>query len=133
VERQHLVEHVKGVYAAFATGDAEAYRKSFAEDVVWHVPGDNPVSGAYRGPVEYFETMPARMGPLDRWSIAVTDVLTNQKDDAALVAFHLEGSRRGRTVDLDGFHMIRLDEAGRIVEGWGFTVDQDALDDFFSA
>jgi hypothetical protein len=86
--------------------------------VVWHVPGDNPVSGAYRGPVEYFETMPARMGPLDRWSIAVTDVLTNQKDDAALVAFHLEGSRRERTVDMDGLHMIRLDEAGRIVEGW---------------
>jgi hypothetical protein len=77
--------------------------------------------------------MPARMGPLDRWSVAVTDVMANQKDDAALVAFHLEGSRRGRTVDLDGFHMIRLDEAGRIVEGWGFTVDQDALDDFFSA
>jgi hypothetical protein len=84
--------------------------------VVWHVPGDNPVSGAYRGPVEYLETMPARMGPLDRCSIAVTDVLTNQKDDAALVAFHLEGSCRVRTVDMDGFHMIRQDEAGRIVE-----------------
>jgi ketosteroid isomerase-like protein len=133
VERQQLVEHVKAMYAAFAAGDADAYRNAFAEDVVWHVPGDNPVSGAYRGPVEYFENMPAKMGPLDRWGITVTEVLTNQKDDAALVAFHLEGARRGKTVDLGGFHMIRLDEAGRIVEGWGFTEDQDALDEFFSA
>jgi hypothetical protein len=29
--------------------------------------------------------------------------------------------------------MIRLNAEGRIVEGWGFTQDQDALDDFFSA
>jgi hypothetical protein len=29
--------------------------------------------------------------------------------------------------------MVRLDEQGRIAEGWGFTGDQDALDRFFSA
>jgi hypothetical protein len=64
VEREQLVRHVKAMYTAFATGDADAYRDAFAEDVVWHVPGDNPVSGAYRGSVQYFETMPALMGPL---------------------------------------------------------------------
>jgi hypothetical protein len=96
------------------------------------VPGDNPVSGTYRGE-EYFTTMPDRMGPLDEWTIEVTDVLTNEKDRAALVAFHLVGSRRGRSVDLNGNHVVRLDESGRIVEGWGFTGDQDALDAFFSA
>jgi hypothetical protein len=29
--------------------------------------------------------------------------------------------------------MVRLDEAGRIIEGRGFTADQDALDTFFRA
>ncbi|MEZ4541665.1 MAG: hypothetical protein R3C43_16955 [Chloroflexota bacterium] len=34
---------------------------------------------------------------------------------------------------LRGAHIMRLNAAGQIVEGWGFTKDQDALDDFFSA
>lgn len=73
------------------------------------------------------------MAPLDAWTITVTDVLTNERDDAALVAFHLEGSRKGRSVDMEGYHLIRLDDQGRIMEGWGFASDQDALDVFFSA
>jgi hypothetical protein len=34
---------------------------------------------------------------------------------------------------MGGYHMIRLNEEGRIAEGWGFVEDQDVLDDFFSA
>jgi ketosteroid isomerase-like protein len=132
MDRQQLSGRVRAIYAAFASGDPDAYRAAFSPAIVWHVPGDNPVSGTYRGE-EYFTTMPDRMGPLDEWTIEVTDVLTNEKDRAALVAFHLVGSRRGRSVDLNGNHVVRLDESGRIVEGWGFTGDQDALDAFFSA
>lgn len=133
MDRQALQQRVRSMYAAFAAGDTEAYRAAFAEDIVWHVPGDNPVSGAYRGTEEYFGTMVERMDPLDEWRITVNDVLTNETDKAALVAFHLTGSRRGRHVDMDGCHVIRLNAEGKIVEGWGFTQNQDALDEFFSA
>jgi ketosteroid isomerase-like protein len=133
MERRQLEERVRSMYAAFAAAEEAAYRAAFAEGIVWHVPGDNPVSGAYRGRSEYFETMPARMAPLDAWTITVRDVFSNQREDAALVAFHLSGSRKGRSVEMDGYHMIRLDQQGRIVEGWGFAEDQDALDAFFSA
>ena len=68
------------------------------------------------------------LAAMDAWKQA-----TIKKDGAALVGFHLVGSRRGRSVDMNGYHVVRLDESGRIVEGWGFTVDQDALDAFFSA
>src|SRR4030095_4569546 len=94
--------------------------------VVWHVPGDNPVSGEYRGE-DYFTRMPQRMAPLDEWRFTVTDVWTNEKDLAALVAFHLTGVRRGGTIDMDGHHLIRLDAAGRIVEGWGFAANHHAV------
>jgi hypothetical protein len=73
------------------------------------------------------------MSPLEKWTITVKDVLTNEKDNAALVAFHLRGSRKGTLVDMDGDHLVRLNQEGRIMEGWGFTQDQDALDEFFSA
>ena len=50
-----------------------------------------------------------------------------------VATFHLKGERRGRQVDLRGAHIMRLNEQGQVVEGWGFTDNQDALDDFFSA
>jgi hypothetical protein len=32
-----------------------------------------------------------------------------------------------------GGHLFRIESAGNVAEGWGFTVDQDALDRFFFA
>jgi uncharacterized protein len=133
MKRDEIADRVRALYAAFASGDPAAYRSAFAADVVWHVPGDNPVSGAYRGPNEYFGTMVERMAPLDEWSFAVQDVLVNEQDRAALVRLHLLGARRGARVDMGGYHLIRLDEDGKVIEGWGFTEDQASLDAFFSA
>ena len=107
------------MYDAFGRQDSEAYRGFFAEDVVWHVPGDTPVSGRYAGQAEYFDTMPERMAPLDEWRITPTRVMTNEQDAAALIAFHLTGLRRGRRIEMDGYHMVRLDEAGRGAGGLG--------------
>jgi hypothetical protein len=36
-------------------------------------------------------------------------------------------------VDLYGAHIMRLNDRGQVVEGWGFTDDQDLLDAFFAA
>jgi hypothetical protein len=131
-DRERIEAKVRDVYAALFSGDEQAYRAQFSPDVVWHVPGDNPVSGEYRG-ADYFDVMPTRMAPLDDWHMDVLDVLVNERASAAVVRFHLRGRRRGRVVDLDGCHLIRLDEAGRVLEGWGFTDDQAELDAFFSA
>jgi ketosteroid isomerase-like protein len=133
MRRAELEQHVRALYDAFASGDAQAYQAAFADAIVWHVPGDNPVSGAYSGRQAYFETMPGRMAPLDEWRFSVGEIQVNERDRAALVAVHVVGARRGRRVDMDGHHVVRLDEQGRIVEGWGFVADQAALDDFFSA
>ena len=45
-----------------------AEREAAAPDIVWHVPGHNPVSGVYRGEHEYFELLPSRMAPLTAWT-----------------------------------------------------------------
>jgi len=132
-DRARIEAGVRELYDAFASGDPDRYRSRFADDFVWHVPGDNPVSGAYRGPHEYFETMTSKMAPLDEWSFQVGDVQVNERALAAVVELKVHGVRRGVTVDLDGCHLIRLDDEGRIVEGWGFLKDQTALDEFFQA
>ena len=102
-----------------------------AEDIVWHVPGDNPVSGMYRGSDEYFNLMPSRMAPLTRWDFTLQHVMVN--GDLVVATFSMVGERKSRTISTDGAHLFRLNAAGKIVEGWGFVQKQAELDIFFSA
>lgn len=108
----------------------ESERAQIAPDIVWHVPGHNPVSGDYHGFDEYTRLMPSRMAPLTQWDFSLKDVMVN--GDHVVTSFTLQGERKGKRVDLRGAHIMRLNDAGQIVEGWGFSSDQDALDDFFS-
>jgi ketosteroid isomerase-like protein len=120
------IETVRRMYR----GD-EAERANIAANITWHVPGHNPVSGDYRGFQEYMELMPSRMAPLSQWDFEVHDVMVN--GDYVVATLSLRGERKGKTVDLRGAHIMRVNNQGQVVEGWGFTSDQDALDEFFSA
>ena len=40
---------IRDGYAAFAKGDLAALSDLFAEDLVWHVPGQSQLAGDYRG------------------------------------------------------------------------------------
>jgi ketosteroid isomerase-like protein len=111
------------------TGD-ESERLQIASDIVWHVPGHNPVSGDYHGYQEYTELMPSRMAPLTRWDFTLYKVMVNR--NYVVATFNLKGERRGKSIDLDGAHILRFNDHGQVAEGWGFTEDQDLLDDFFS-
>jgi uncharacterized protein len=111
------------------TGD-DAERANIAANIIWHVPGHNPVSGDYDGFEEYTKLMPSRMAPLASWNFEVHDVMVNGNFVVATVS--LMGERKGKKVDLRGAHILRMNEQGQVVEGWGFTSDQDTLDEFFS-
>jgi ketosteroid isomerase-like protein len=108
----------------------QAERSVAAPDIVWHVPGHNPVSGTYHGQHEYFDLLPSRMAPLDEWDVDVEDVLINE--DMAVTTVRVRGERMGRKIDLHGHHVIRLNPDGQVEEGWGFTSHQDTLDGFFA-
>ncbi len=116
---------VRSFYAA-GPADDDAARSAFASpDIVWHVPGGNRVSGDYRGATAVFETMGARMQPLDRWDIDVLDVMANA--DLVMATVRLRARRYGQHVETTGGHVFRMAE-GRIVEAWGFVSDQAGLD-----
>lgn len=112
------------------TGD-ETELAALAANIIWHVPGHNPVSGEYHGFQEYTKLMPSRMAPLTGWEFEVHDVMVNGNYVVATVS--LKGERKGRKVDVRAAHIMRINDQGQVVEGWGFTSDQDTLDDFFSA
>lgn len=131
MDRHQIEAAARAIYDP-GDGDDAAYRRRFADAIVWHVPGNNPVSGTYFGAAQYFGAMAERMAPLDEWRFTVEAVEVNLKDRAALVQFAFIGLRRGTRIASTGHHMIRFDSEGRVAEGWGFVRDQDALDAFFS-
>ena len=108
----------------------QAGEEVMAPNIVWHVPGHNPVSGTYRGTKAYHEDMVARMGPIEEWIVEVAEVMVN--GNMAVAAVTIRGLRKNHRVELEGAHVMRI-ENGKIVEGWGFVEKQDVLDDFFSA
>ncbi|MEJ7651978.1 MAG: nuclear transport factor 2 family protein [Chloroflexia bacterium] len=42
-------DRVRSAYGALASGNMEQIREYWAEDMVWLVPGHNPLSGTYNG------------------------------------------------------------------------------------
>ena len=104
------IEAVKRMYRGEVAENA-----TIASDIVWHVPGHNPVSGEYRGYQEYIELMPSRMAPLTRWDFDLGDVMVN--GSYVVATFRLRGERKGRIVNLKGAHIMRLNDRHQVVEG----------------
>ena len=127
-QRRNLAA-VRAFYGAGPAATDEERRASFAADFVWHVPGDTALSGPYAGDA-YFTEMPARMQPLDDWSIDIEHFAANE--DLVVAAGRIRGRRLGRMIDATGGHVFRFDSDSKITEAWGWCADQDKLDAFFA-
>ncbi len=117
-------------YEAFEKGDMAVLTDLFAENVVWHVPGDSPISGEHRGREAVFAAF-AKTAQLSGGSfkIEVHDVLANDEHTVALT--RATGSRQGRqltSLDTDVYHMSN----GKVTEFWSFAEDQRLTDEFWS-
>ena len=105
-------------------------RRTVAPNLIWHVPGDNPVAGTYHGFDEYASIMPTKMQPLTRWDHEIHNVMVC--GNMVTITFKIWGERKGITVEMNGAHVLRVEE-GLVAEGWGFAADQASLDKFYSA
>lgn len=117
-------------YAAFGKGDMATLTDLFSEDVVWHLPGNNQLSGVHRGRDAVFAIF-ARTTQLSggTFKIEVHDVLANDEHAVALTrgAASREG-RQLRSLDTDVYHMSN----GKVTEFWSFPEDQRKTDEFWS-
>ncbi|MEV6062327.1 nuclear transport factor 2 family protein [Nocardia asteroides] len=116
--------------AALAAGDMPALAATFADDIVWHQPGRNSLSGDHHGPDAVLELLGSFMQRSGgTFELAVTGVVESGDLVAAAVNF---SARRQGEIDLaqngiDVFHIAN----GRIAEVWLVSTDQDAEDRFW--
>jgi uncharacterized protein len=117
-------------YEAFAAGDLDTIRGLFADDVVWHVPGRNPLAGDYKGIDDVF----GFFGKLlevsgGTFKMDVHTVVADDEHGVALV--HVTGDRGGKRLDQNNAHVFHI-SAGKVTEFWGFNWDDYADDEFLS-
>jgi uncharacterized protein len=117
-------KNIEVVRQAYATGE-----NAISPNIVWHVPGHNPVSGVYKGAKAYREDMVKKMAPIDEWVVEVGEIMIN--GDLAVAAVGLRGLRKGHRIEMEGVHVMRV-QGGQVVEGWAFYENQDVLDEFFA-
>jgi len=124
-------EVLKRYVEAFERKDWEAATAFWAEDVVIHVQGRNPLAGDFLGKrafLEYHRGLFAELGGTMEL-VEVHDVLVGAEHAVALVK---ERAVRGeRSLEFDRVNVYHLQE-GKIVEIWSYDSDPYALDEFWS-
>ena len=121
---------LRKAYDAFAKGDMATLAELFAEDVVWHLPGRNPVSGVHRGRDAVFAAF-AKFFELSGGTLKLDDHTILADDEHAVALNRATASRQGRHLDLLGADVFHV-RNGRIVEFWAFSEDQRIDDEFWS-
>ena len=117
-------------YEAFARGDIAALTDMFAEDMVWHVPGNNLISGEHKGRDAVFavfaKTMELTGGT---FKIDLHDIVANDEHTVSLS--RASASRQGKQLDLRGADIYHI-RNGKVTEWWSFVEDQRLDDEFWS-
>jgi len=91
---------IRALYEMGSGGDMDAIADSFADDVVWTVPGRGAISGAKRGKEATFAFFHRVIPGLKTFNIEVHDVLAN--DTHAVVLVRYGHRREGREFNRRG-------------------------------
>jgi ketosteroid isomerase-like protein len=122
-------ELIRKGYEAFGSGDMATLDELFADDIVWHAPGRNQLSGDYRGKQEVFAQFQKVMELTGgTFKLEIHDVLAN--DEHAVVLVRATGQIEGRTLDDNGVQVLHISD-GKIAEQWLHPGDTYAGDEFW--
>jgi len=121
---------IRRFYQAIADHDFAAAESCFAEDVVWHLPGDSPIAGDHRGWPQIRDNFIAKLGPLSGGTFRadLIDVAIGERFVVAVQ--HATAAYRGKVLDISACQLITVRD-GLIHEVRGHYSDQEALDAFW--
>jgi len=117
-------------YEAFGKGDMATIAGLFADDIVWHAPGNSPLSGDFKGRDSVLALF-AKGAELSGGTLKVEvhDILANDEHGVALV--RNTAQRGGKSLDNHAVQVFHI-RGGKVVETWFHPGDQAATDEFWS-
>jgi ketosteroid isomerase-like protein len=113
-------ELVLQAYEALASGDRARISQYWAEDMIWLVPGHNPLSGLKRG-LDAFLGFMQEVGRLSGNSFYMDREAIMVSDDASADVTHNVGNRAedtSRKLDINVIHYLRWRD-DKVIEGRG--------------
>lgn len=116
-------------WQAISVGDVETVKALWAEDIVWHVTGDNPWQGSHVGVDAVLEYLAQVGESCDSYDTTLVDVLASA-DHAALFC-HISTKRDGRVLKTDQVLLARM-QRGRVCEVWTLSLDPESVRRFWS-
>ncbi|MDP9340877.1 MAG: nuclear transport factor 2 family protein [Actinomycetota bacterium] len=122
-------ELVRKGYAAFLGGDLAALNDLFADDIVWHAPGNNQLSGDFHGKDEVFGQF-AKVFELTggTFTLEIHDVIGN--DEHTVVLARATGEKDGKKLDDNSVQVFHI-TGGKVTEQWLYPANQQATDEFW--
>ena len=122
---------VRDGFDAYNRGDFAALRSVLADEILWHVGGDHPLSGDYRGRdavVNYCAmALESTGGTLKGEPL---EILANERH--AGVFQRITAERDGKRLDVVLAQALTLDDEGRWTEYWAMADRQDEVDAFWA-
>jgi ketosteroid isomerase-like protein len=117
---------LRGAYEAFGKGDLAALDDVFAEDIRWHEPGRNQLSGTYEGRAAVY-AMFGRLMELTEGSFRVEVRTVLADDDSAASIVDISARRGENSYSVTNVHVSRF-AGDRVAEFWETSGDQYAVD-----
>jgi ketosteroid isomerase-like protein len=120
---------LRDAYTAFGKGDIAALDAFFAEDIRWHEPGRNQLSGTLEGRAAVYDMFERLMAVTEgSFAIGVVSVLADDTYGMSLV--DTSAHRGEQSFKVRNVHVSRF-AGDRIAEFWETTSDQYAVDAVF--
>ena len=121
---------VRKGYAAFAAGDMATLNEFFADDIVWHAPGRNDLSGTFRGKDEVFANLGQVMELTGgTFKLDIHAILVD--DEHAATLLRATAQREGKSLDDNTVQVFHIKD-GKVTESWLHPSDAYASDEFWS-
>jgi ketosteroid isomerase-like protein len=124
------VTRAKEYLEIFATGDLDALQDFYSDDVLWHVGGNHPLSGDYRGKDALFDYF-GRVRELTSGSLTLEPETILASDRHTAMFLRVRGARGDRKIDVIQSQVLKVGPDGRWCEYWAAATDQDQLDRFW--
>ncbi len=121
------VARIRDGYAAFAKGDFAVLNDLFAEDLLWHEPGQNQLAGEYRGREAVFGFF-GKLMELTEGSFRIELGTVFADDEHGVAQVVLSASRGVRSARADAAQVFHLRD-GRVTEFWSVAADPNAFDE----
>ncbi|CCV66312.1 conserved hypothetical protein (DUF1486) [Paracholeplasma brassicae] len=128
MSKKSVLEVFNAYNDALVKGDFPAVFEQMVDDVKWHQPGKNSLSGLVVGK----QALGAHLGQFAERSNGTFKVVTNwvsSNDDLVAANVTFLADRDGIKLDMNGIDLFRIKD-GKIQEVWLFSSEQDVEDSF---